>query len=513
MQKAMGAFDIAALQSERISWQVAHEALSRLARARAAADAEEGRWLLAAQRAAVHVHLGYASFAEYIERLFGYKPRSSQEKLRVAEALEGLPALAHALSSGELSWSAVRELTRVAVGDTEHEWLEFARGKTVRQLEQVLARKQLGDTPSSPPDPSAQRHVLRFEVAADTFALFRDALNELRHRAGVALDEDSALLEMARSVLGGPRDEGRASYQVVLSVCPQCGSGQQHANGGLVPVDPDVIRMARCDCQQIGSIVEHSPRPANDLQPHVQAPGSRLQAPGLRPQSRAEGEGTLEETSAAEDKTAHMGASTAMNATVIEHQTAHANAPIAVDEGAAAERKTARGTRRSNRLVPPGGASVSPRAQQTIPPALRRAVLLRDQRRCQVPGCNNTTWRDLHHLELRSEGGRHSLDNVICICGSHHRAAHRGVILLDRSEGGALRVRHADGTEYGRGVKPQTMELRAKVFSALRHLGFREGEVRAALEQLQREPAGEQISFDGLLRAALDRLRPSGARR
>ena len=161
-------------QSKEITWQVAHAALSRLARERAAADAEEGRWLLAAQRSAAHVHLGFGAFGEYIERLFGYKPRSTQEKLRVAEALEGLPALAHALAGGELSWSAVRELTRVVVRQTEHEWLAFARGKTLRQLEQALAGRRQGDAPGSAPDPSAQRHVLRFEVAAETFALFGD---------------------------------------------------------------------------------------------------------------------------------------------------------------------------------------------------------------------------------------------------------------------------------------------------------------------------------------------------
>src|SRR3954467_11569322 len=120
----MNALELGTLEERQISWQVAHEALSRLARARAAADAEEGRWLLAAERAAVHVHLGYGAFSEYVERLFGYKPRSTQEKLRVAESLEGLPILAQALSSGEISWSAVRELTRVAVSETEHQWLE-----------------------------------------------------------------------------------------------------------------------------------------------------------------------------------------------------------------------------------------------------------------------------------------------------------------------------------------------------------------------------------------------------
>jgi len=261
----MEALDLGTLESEPITWQVAHEALSRLARERAAADAEEGRWLLAAQRAAVHVHLGFGSFGEYIERMSGYQPRSIQERLRVAEALEGLPALERALSSGEISWSAVRELTRVAVRETEHEWLAFARGKTLRQLEQVLASKHWGDTPASPPDLSARRHTLRFDVAAETFALFRDAMNELRRRTAAALDDDSALLEMARHVLGGPRDEGYASYQVVLSVCPECGNGRQQASGGLVPVDPDVIRMAHCDAQHIGSMPDPSPTPANDL--------------------------------------------------------------------------------------------------------------------------------------------------------------------------------------------------------------------------------------------------------
>ena len=82
------------------AWLQAHAALSRLVRERAAADAEEGRWLLAALRSAAHVHLGYGSFGEYIERLFGYKPRSTQEKLRVAEALEELPAIRHALETG-----------------------------------------------------------------------------------------------------------------------------------------------------------------------------------------------------------------------------------------------------------------------------------------------------------------------------------------------------------------------------------------------------------------------------
>ena len=38
---------------------------------------------------------------------------------------------------------------------------------------------------------------------------------------------------------------------------------------------------------------------------------------------------------------------------------------------------------------------------RTIPPATRRAVLQRDHHRCQVPGCTNRLWLDIHHLAYR----------------------------------------------------------------------------------------------------------------
>ncbi|HKO95183.1 MAG TPA: HNH endonuclease signature motif containing protein [Polyangiaceae bacterium] len=453
----MGAHSARALEEGLLTWQLAHAALSRLARERAAADAEEGRWLLAARRAAAHVHLGFGSFAEYIERLFGYQPRSTQEKLRVAEALEELPALERALSQGELSWSAVRELTRVVASETEQQWLELARGKTLRQLEELLAGRHHGDEPSASPDRSVQRHVLRFEVAAETFALFRDALRELQRRSGAGLDDDAALLELARGVLAGPRDEGRASYQVVLEVCPVCGGSRQHAEGALVPVGPEVVAMACCDGQHLGQLNPSGATPANDRDASPASAGASV----------------------------HEGTTTAAPTRAVAGST-HVGSPAIASRN----------------------AHVGVRAKQSIPPALRRSVLLRDQRRCQVPGCRNTRYLDLHHLQLRSEGGAHSADNLVCLCGTHHRAAHRGAISLHRDDDGALQARHADGSKYGQAAQPQALETHTKVFSALRNLGFREREVRTVLGALRTTGSVQEITFDRLLRDALARLRP-----
>src|SRR6187397_2463806 len=96
-------------EQPRLDWHRAHEGLSRLAKARARLDWEEGRLLLDALRSNAHLHLGFGSFGEYIERMLGHTRRATEERLRVAEALEQLPVLANALREGNLGWSAVRE--------------------------------------------------------------------------------------------------------------------------------------------------------------------------------------------------------------------------------------------------------------------------------------------------------------------------------------------------------------------------------------------------------------------
>ena len=234
------------------AWMLAHDELVRIARENCELAWEEGHWLLAAQRSQVHVHLGYGSFVEYAERTLGSGPRMTDEKLRVAEALERLPQLEQALKEGLLHWSAVRELTRVATEHTEADWICAAQSKTVRQVERLVSGRRPGDRPSDPAKPELERHVLRAELSAETMATFRDALAKLRRDAGGPLDLDAAILMMARHVLGGPTDEGRASYQITLTVCEQCRAGTQQGKGESLVVPAEIIEMAECDAQHVG---------------------------------------------------------------------------------------------------------------------------------------------------------------------------------------------------------------------------------------------------------------------
>jgi hypothetical protein len=57
---------------------------------------------------------GFRSCAAWLTWRIGLQPGPAREHVRVARALGTLPLLAQALAHGELSYSKVRELTRVA---------------------------------------------------------------------------------------------------------------------------------------------------------------------------------------------------------------------------------------------------------------------------------------------------------------------------------------------------------------------------------------------------------------
>ncbi|HEX5951516.1 MAG TPA: DUF222 domain-containing protein [Actinomycetota bacterium] len=89
-----------------------------------------------------------------------------------------------------------------------------------------------------------------------------------------------------------------------------------------------------------------------------------------------------------------------------------------------------------SRIITDGGSQPLDvgRSSKVIPPALRRAVIVRDGG-CRFPGCGRPpSWCDAHHIRHWADGGRTALDNLVLLCRPHHRAIHRG-----------FRVRMVDG--------------------------------------------------------------------
>jgi len=109
---------------------------------------------------------------------------------------------------------------------------------------------------------------------------------------------------------------------------------------------------------------------------------------------------------------------------------------------------------------------------------------------------------DVHHLLLRSEHGTHSPENLVTLCGAHHRAIHDGELIVTGSASAHLDFTHADCRPYGGAVAPAVADARAKAFQALTGMGFREGQAKRALARIPQSVS----SLERLIRQALREL-------
>lgn len=81
------------------------------------------------------------------------------------------------------------------------------------------------------------------------------------------------------------------------------------------------------------------------------------------------------------------------------------------------------------------------RTRRTVPPALRRALVVRD-RHCRFPGCDRPPeWTDAHHLVHWVDWGKTRLPNLALLCRVHHRLVHEGGWQLEMKANGELRAR------------------------------------------------------------------------
>lgn len=306
--------------------EATHLHLSSLASARGERAWQLGGWLLHGHRHRVHELAGYGSFDEYCERLFGFVPRETRDRLRVARKLERLPALEAALRDGTLVYSVLRELTRVADPWTEEEWRAAALGKTVREVERMVSGRHEGDRPGDPKDPEAELRSLTFrELPPRVLAQVEEARRlVVRSQDGMAASDADVLEALCSALLAGRAgaelaeleppcpeaiDDGaqageapsngpasghtgsEPAYQVALARCPDCLATWRHAQGEAQAVDEVTAAMADCDARHIGHVDEdRAERASTTIPPRVRrmvvarhgatcaVPGCRLRA-------------------------------------------------------------------------------------------------------------------------------------------------------------------------------------------------------------------------------------------
>lgn len=78
----------------------------------------------------------------------------------------------------------------------------------------------------------------------------------------------------------------------------------------------------------------------------------------------------------------------------------------------------------------------------------RRLVqfILQRDRCCQHPGCGRTRHLHIHHVRAWTAGGTTDPDNLILLCGAHHRSLHRGEYRIHSHGGQRFSFHQTNGT-------------------------------------------------------------------
>jgi 5-methylcytosine-specific restriction endonuclease McrA len=362
---------------------------------------------------------GFRSCAAWLGWRVGLDLGAAREKVRVARALGTLPLLAQALARGELSYAKVRALTRVATPETEERLLGVGRGGTAAHVERIV------------------RGWRRVDRQAEARESKRQHASRALH---VHHDEDGTVVLRGRLApeVGALFLRALAAARETLY---QRARGEQTANQ---PVDASaaVPTMAQQQADALALLAETALH--HELDPG--APGERYQvvvhvdAPVLADPDQP-GQSVLEDG---------------------PHVPAETSQRLACDASRVVMRHDQDG-----RVLEIGART------RTIPPALRRALLHRDQG-CRFPGCG-LPFGQGHHLHHWAQGGPTTLSNLALLCRRHHRAVHEEGYQVDRQPDGALRFRRPDGRPIPEVPPPAAVPADPVKALQTRHeaLGFR----------------------------------------
>jgi Domain of unknown function (DUF222) len=122
-----------------------------------------------------------------------------------------------------------------------------------------------------------------------------------------------------------------------------------------------------------------------------------------------------------------------------------------LDDGTSVSAETLRRVACDCRLLAQGGhgepsAMSVGRRTRSIPPAIRRALSLRD-RSCSFPGCTHNRFLHAHHIRHWFHGGETSMNNLSLLCTHHHHLVHEGGWSVKRTADRELCFKAPDGRE------------------------------------------------------------------
>lgn len=301
---------------------------------------------------------------------------TAREHVRVALALADWPLVAERFAAGELSYSKVRAITRSDRPELEDLLLRFADHATGAELERIVAGFERSGASSDREDPWSARSCdhrivdgglleIRLRVPVEAGLT---AVNAIDRRA------DQLARELRRASAEAPAPDATATEPV-----PRPTRSALRADAVLESFDAlgDALPMDRSGASRHLIVI------------HTAAEG--LVAPPVG----------------------------------LDHAV-----PTDVQGGPTVPAMSVRTLRRlacdapAQLVLHDGDGEVSSVTERRPPTGRQRMLLLLRDRGCRFPGCPSRRGLHAHHIVHWADGGPTELENLVLLCGHHHRFLH-----------------------------------------------------------------------------------------
>jgi hypothetical protein len=233
-------------------------------------------WLLLVRQfdeRAGYLRWGLDNGAEWLAWRCDLSLITAKEKIRVAHALKILPAISESFSQGELSYTKVRELTRVATGDNEQNLLDFALRTTATNVAQRCRELRMGDESSINTaarafakrslrirrDPHRGTMVVSVELPMESGELLEKALDKARDDAVLeipdladtswSMRQADAFLNMVTGYLSDTKNDKQSNDNYLVTIHVEQSALQGKEGRSALPIE--TVKRLCCDSHAV----------------------------------------------------------------------------------------------------------------------------------------------------------------------------------------------------------------------------------------------------------------------
>lgn len=345
-------------------------------------------------RGGVGWYVGLKSTAHWLAWACSMSPGTAREHVRVARALDAMPLTVAEFRAGRLSYSKVREITRVADRVDEETLVDLARAMTASQLARAISSFR----------------------AADGSRLGQDAVRQARWQT-----RDDGMVEI-RAVL--PAEMGA---ELITALDLALDRDGHDPTQGDPPHRPEP------------AVASDGPKGPDGVDVDTAYAAQVTTTPTLE-QRKADALVSLARTFLDTEPNDRSGEDRHLVVVQVSAEALTENAPAGTPQHCGALGQGPLETRTAERLACTGKISVMitdkggeilylGRSQRLASRAQRRALRLRDTV-CNFPGCHQTRHLDAHHTTPWSEGGLTDIEGLALLCRRHHVMVHEGGLRL-----------------------------------------------------------------------------------